>query len=240
MKLKYLLTSSALVLALASSVFLSMAASPVVTVNGGNEVQLSRSVIYWEYNATANDLGVHVTLDGENWKRMKIFRPNDSLVFDVKGYGPYNELGMTELFFEGAEPNLGEFPLSGLLARFPEGTYDFEGETVEGDDIEGESNFSHAIPAGPRVAAQLGANNFVRIAWAPVTTTPIGFPARPIVIKGYQVIVGTFQVTLPSTATFVTLPPEFVASLLPGVQAFEVLAIEQHGNQTLTEGSFVH
>ena len=95
-------------------------------------------------------------------------------------------------------------------------------------------------PAGPRVAAQLGANNFVRIAWAPVTTTPIGFPARPIVIKGYQVIVGTFQVTLPSTATFVTLPPEFVASLLPGVQAFEVLAIEQHGNQTLTEGSFVH
>ena len=33
--------------------------------------------------------------------------------------------------------------------------------------------------------------------------------------------------------------PEFVASLAPGVQPYEVLAIEANGNQTLTEGTFI-
>lgn len=228
-------------LVVGATVFFTTAASPApAPAPCGNEVQLSRSLIYWEYNASANDLGVHVTLDGEDWKRMKIRRPNGSLIFDVQGYGPYQELGMTELFFEGAEPNLADFPLSGLLARFPEGEYEFEGFTADGQEIEGESQFSHAIPAGPRVAAQVGPGNFVRIVWLPVTTTPAGFPVRPIVIKGYQVIVGSFQVTLPPAATGVTLPPEFVASMLPGPQPFEVLAIEIGGNQTLTEGSFTH
>jgi len=50
---------------------------------------------------------------------------------------------------------------------------------------------------------------------------------------------GSRQVTVPATATMVTVPPEFVASLAPGVQPFEVLAIEASGNQTLAEGSFV-
>jgi hypothetical protein len=45
-------------------------------------------------------------------------------------------------------------------------------------------------------------------------------------------------VNLPGTATQVTLPPEFVASLAPGEHPFEVLAIEASGNQTITEGSF--
>lgn len=231
----------ALGLAVGASVFFTIAASPALAPHPCDEkVQLSRSSIYWEYNATANDLGVHVTLDGEDWKRMKIFRPNGSLIFDVRGTGPYQELGMTELFFEGAEPNLADFPLSGLLQRFPEGQYEFEGSTTGGQEIEGEGAFTHAIPAGPRIAAQVGPGNLVRIVWQPVTTTPPGFPLRPIVIKGYQVIVGSFQVTVPPNVTRVTLPPEFVASMLPGPQQFEVLAVEIGGNQTLSEGTFVH
>jgi len=205
----------------------------------GGEAQLSISRIYWEYNASANDLGVHVTLDGENWKRLKILKPDKSKIFEVKGSGPYHDLGMTELFFEGAEPNLDDFPLADLLALFPEGVYDFEGLTVDGRDIEGEGTFTHAIPAGPRVRAQQGANDFLRISWSEVTSPPAGFPSRPIVISGYQVIVGKFQVTLPGSARSVTVSPEFVASLAPGEQPFEVLAIEVGGNQTLTEGVFV-
>src|SRR5262245_59202247 len=78
-------------------------------------VQLEISRIYWEYNASADDLGVHVSLDGEDWKTLKITDPNGHRLFDVRGAGPYAQLGLTELFFEGAEPTLSEFPLQDLL-----------------------------------------------------------------------------------------------------------------------------
>jgi len=203
------------------------------------EVPLSISRIYWEYNASANDLGVHVSLDGEDWKRLKIVNPDGRTLFVVEGRGPYERLGMTELFFEGAEPSLADVPLADLLAMFPEGVYEFDGRTVDGADLDGTSTFSHAIPAGPAVAAAVGPANSLVISWTAVTTPPPGFPSRPITIAGYQVIVGSFQVTVPPTTTSVTVSPEFVASLASGVQPYEVLAIEANGNQTLTEGTFV-
>jgi hypothetical protein len=55
---------------------------------------------------------------------------------------------------------------------------------------------------------------------------------------GYQVIVGSFQVTLPASSREVTLPREFVASLGRGTHDFKVLAIDATGNQTITEGTF--
>jgi hypothetical protein len=202
------------------------------------ELEISR--IYWEYNSSANDLGVHVSLDGEDWRKLKIINPAGRTIFEVEGRGPYRLLGMTELFFEGAEPNLDDFPLENLLARFPEGTYRFTGRTVDGDVIAGTGQFTHAIPAGPtNVVAALNGNSLV-ISWNPVTGPPDGFPDLPITVVGYQVIVGSFQVTIPATTTplQVTVPPEFVASLPGGENLFEVLAIEAGGNQTITEGSF--
>ncbi|MEZ5965409.1 MAG: hypothetical protein R3F56_16370 [Planctomycetota bacterium] len=202
------------------------------------ETPFSYARIYWEYNASANDLGVHVTLDGEDWTRLRIENPCERTLFDVRGKGPYRNLGMTELFFEGAEPSLNEFRLERLLALFPEGEYSFEGVTVDGDELESHHRFTHAIPAGPEVSATVRGNDRLEIQWSEVTQPPRGFPRRPIHITGYQVIVETFQVTLPATARSVTVPPEYVATLAPGVHAFEVLAIERSGNQTLTEGEF--
>jgi hypothetical protein len=182
---------------------------------------------------------VHVSLDAEDWRRLRILKPNERSIFEVEGRGAYHELGMTELFFEGAEPSLDEFPLAGLLARFPEGIYEIEGRTVDGEELESEVMFSHAIPAGPTVSAAVGPGDSLVISWTPVTSPPPGFPNRPINIVGYQVIVGLFLVTVPATTTSVTVPPEFVASLASGVQPYEVLAIEASANQTLTEGTFV-
>lgn len=54
------------------------------------------------------------------------------MIFDVAGKGAYEDLGMTELSFEGAEPSLDEFPLAQLLALFPEGKYKILGESVDG------------------------------------------------------------------------------------------------------------
>lgn len=234
---KLVVVSAVVVLALGAMFVLTGAAQPGGSSDPG-EVAFGFSKIYWEYNASANDLGVHVTLDGEDWTQLEIENPRGRSLFKVKGQGPYKNLGMTELFFEGAEPSLDEFPLRDLLDLFPEGEYEFSGRTADRQEIEGEWMFSHAIPDGPRVFSEVGAGNLLRIRWNEVTAPPPGFPNKPIHIVGYQVIVGSFQVTLPATARVVTVPPEFVQALGPGAHPFEVLAIEASANQTLTEGTF--
>jgi hypothetical protein len=194
--------------------------------------------LYIEYNSSANDLGFHVALDGEDWKSLEIVNPRGKTIFDVHGGGPYAELGLTELFFEGAEPTLDEVPLDELLAKFPEGKYKFIGTTVDGERIARRATFTHAVPAGPVVSSQVNGNTIV-ISWTPVTTAPPGFPVTSIQVVGYQVLVDPLDVTLPATSTQLTLPPEFVESLEAGEHPFEVLAIDVSGNQTITEGSFV-
>ena len=222
-----------------------LVAAGVVLIGTGRECRAAEQVpfgiakIYFEYNATANDLGVHVFLDGEDWRKLKIVSPKDLAIFSVEGKAAYNRLGMTELFFEGAEPSLADLPLEELLALFPEGDYEFKGKTVDGTKLRGTGTLSHAIPDGPSVSAVVGPGDSLVITWTPVTGPPVGFPAKPINVVGYQVIVGAFQVTVPATTTTVTDSPEFVASLAAGAQPFEVLAIEASANQTLTEGTFV-
>lgn len=202
----------------------------------GHAAKLAISRIYIEYNASGNDLGFHVFLDGEDWKTLKILSPSGASIFEVTGKGAYAQLGLTELFFEGAEPSLDDVPLAQLLAKFPPGRYRFVGTTVGNKSIDGTGILSHAIPAAPEVSAEVDGDDVV-IRWEPVTGPPPGFPSVHVTIVGYQVIVDTFQVTLPADATQVTLPEELVDALGAGEHPFEVLAIDASGNQTIMEGT---
>jgi hypothetical protein len=235
---KHVLSFSAVALALGATLILTVAASPAPRAARGDEIPLDIAKIYWEYNSSGNDLGVHVLLDGEDWRMMEIENPDERVIFEVRGKGPYRQLGMTELFFEGAEPSLADVPLEDLLELFPEGEYEFSGLDVDGEEIEGVAEFTHAIPAGPVVFTQWR-NGFLRINWFAVTGPPPGFPNRPIDIVAYQVIVGDFQVTVPDSVLGVTVTPEYVATLPPGQHGFEVLAIDASGNQSITEGTFI-
>jgi hypothetical protein len=228
------------ILSAALSLFVSLAAPRSWAGPGHGVTQLEIAKIFFEYNSSANDLGVHISLDGEDWKQLSIVNPKGRMIFTVEGKQAYKTLGMTELFFEGAEPSLDDVPLEELLALFPAGNYKFSGKTVDEGDVTGTATLSHAIPAGPsNVTAVLGPNDSLVISWDAVTGPPAGFPNEPIQIVGYQVIVDPFQVTVPGTTTSLTVSPEFVSSLGSGEHAFEVLAIDVSGNQTITEGSFV-
>ncbi len=197
--------------------------------------------IFFEFNSAGpGDLGVHVFLDGDAWKKLEIVSPIGKTILDVASKGSIKETGLTELFFEGEEPSLEDVPVDEFLARFPAGPYRFVFRPLEGDKkVEVVATLSHAVPAAPSLLpVELSGNSLV-IKWAAVPGAPPGFPALPAPqVVGYQVIVGSFQVTLPVTATSVTVPPEFVVSLESGEHGFEVLAIEASGNQTITEGSF--
>jgi len=193
--------------------------------------------IYIEYNSSANDLGFHVFLDAEDWTEVEIRNPSGATIFEVEGTGGYGDLGLTELFFEGAEPSLDDFPLEDLFDLFPEGRYRFIGTTVDGAILVSRPTLSHAVPAGPEVSATVNGDNVV-IRWTAVDSAPPDFPEQDVNVVGYQVIVGSFQVTLPATARSVKVPVAYVQSLAPGEHDFEVLAIEESGNQTITEGTF--
>lgn len=208
----------------------------------------SQRKIIIEVNGTAGDGGIQIFVDAVGWRRLEVFDPNGERVFDVAGSGSVGMTGVTELFFESAEPSFEDLPLDQLLERFPEGNYTFRGTTVDDKSLFSRAPLAHNIPAGPSVVspeegAALDPNSPVVIDWDPVTV-PFPGTTLPITIGGYQVIVErvqpqpllVFSVFLPATVTEVTVPAEFIEA--NAEYKFEVLAIEQSGNQTITESAF--
>ena len=217
-------------------------ASSSSSANAGAEPLLfSKAKILIELNATAQDAGIQMLLDGEGWEWVNVFSPKGAKVLDIRATGSVGQIGVTELFFESAEPSLEDLPLEDLLSMFPEGKYRIEGRSVEGRDMRGTAVLKHDIPGGPLVVVPLKGGvtdhrNTV-IDWLPVVS-PAG-----IQIAGYQVIVELeaplriFSVDLPATVTAVTVPAEFLEA---GKEyKFEVLVITKSGNQTITESTFV-
>ena len=77
--------------------------------------------VFIEFNSTDEDLGFHSTFDAEGWAEAVICGPDGTKHFEVKSSGSTEKYGLSELFFEGAEPSLDEQPRNEFLARFPEG-----------------------------------------------------------------------------------------------------------------------
>ena len=235
------------IVAIVASMFM---VAPVWAGNDGGEIPFSIARIIIEFNASAQDVGIQVLVDGEPWKHLRVFSPNGRRVLDITGKRSLGKQGLTELFFESSEPSLVELPLPEFLVRFPEGTYALEGKTIDGIGLEGTAILSHVIPAGPEIISPVSLDdnppvvdpsNAV-IEWNPVTDTITDSDTFEII--GYQVIVEQveprriFSIDLPALVTSVVVPPDFF--LQPDtLHKFEVLAIEASGNQTITEGEFV-
>jgi hypothetical protein len=205
----------------------------------GDEMPFEHAEIFLEFNSSEEDLGVQAFLSGEAWQEVQIIGP-DGQIMQVAGAGNLGKRGLIELFFESAEPSLEDVPLEQSVAQFPEGEYEFRGQTVEGDTLVSTATLTHEIPAGPKIVAPEEDATVdpadTRISWDPVTE-PEG-----IEIVGYQVIVErenpvrSFSVDLPAETTSVWVSPDFLES---GTEyKVEVLAIASSGNQTITQGSF--
>jgi hypothetical protein len=151
----------------------------------------SQAKIIIEINASAGDGGIQISVDGVGWNRLEVFDPDWQKIFDVSGSSSVGVTGVTELFFESAEPSFQDLPLDQLLDRFREGNYQFDGITVEEGRLTGKAALKHNIPAGPRIISPPEGATLtlpVVIDWDPVTDA---FPGTnlPVMIVGYQVIV---------------------------------------------------
>lgn len=230
------------------------------------EVEFEVAELYLELNDTDGDLGFHGLIDGDEWKRLRIINPEGRPLMNAWLRGALRDQGLTEFFFESAEPTFDELDPAEFLARFPEGAYEIEGVTVDGEEIEGESELSHTL-AGP--APNLRVNGIaaadgcdiplagvvapVTISWDPVTMShpDLGNTGIPVTVRQYELVaeiergdddvpdVLVFKVDmLPNNGGGLsfTLPADFVGDYEEF--KFEVVTKLDNGNQTATESCF--
>ena len=216
-------------------------------------IPLKEAKLNIEHNATDNDTGFQGFIDSDGWQRLDMKGPDGTLL-SITARGDLGELGMTELFFETVEPENADVPIEELLQTLPEGDYVISGKAMEEGEsagkISGTAWLTHVIPAGPQLLTPAQGStvptNGLIASWNPVTATIDG---GPVTIIAYQLIIekdaephphmiGTFGLSmyLPPSVTSIDIPDGF---LEPGTHyKWEVLAIEESGNQTLSSGEF--
>jgi hypothetical protein len=231
-----------------------------------DEIPFSVANVFFELNNTDGDLGIHALIDGDPWKRLEIEDPNERKLLNVRLKGRLRRQGLTELFFESAEPPFeSDDPEEVTLTpeeffeRFPEGEYEVSGRTLEGDELESTAMVTHLMPAPADNVMVNGSATpedcddgpvpmviepFV-ISWDAVTLShpEIGRTNEPITVDRYEVVVEReepaplkFTIDLPPDVTTVQLPAGLTNT---GEQLkLEVLVREASGNQTAVETCF--
>jgi len=222
-----------------------------------DELAFSEANIYFELNNTDGDLGIHALIDGNPWKKLVIEDPNERKMLNVKVKGRLRKQGMTEFFFESAEPNFDELDPDDFFTRFPEGYYEVEGISLEGEELESEVYLSHVMPA-PAAGITVSGVEYsddcdafvpevstpVTIAWEPVITShPDLGSSGEVFVDKYQLVVEieepetlVYSVDLPPGTTSMSVPEEFIS--LGEEFKYEILVRESSGNQTAVESCF--
>ncbi len=208
-----------------------------------NEIPFSEAHLFFELNNTDGDLGIHALIDGDPWKKLEIEDPSERKMLDIKVSGRLKRQGLTEIFFESAEPTFDELSPQRFFRRFRQGIYEIEGKTLSGQELESEVELTHVMPAPaePTVNGLPMSQNCdeedpgfditvteapVTIAWPPVMNShpdPNGGgagvqPPVPVNIHNYEVVVevevDVDGESFPSVI-HVTLPPGETAIEIP-------------------------
>lgn len=263
--------SSAKVLPVAAAAFLVL--STGVRADGRNhdddvEIPFAEAHLFFELNNTDGDLGIHGKVDGGPWTHIKIEDVDERRFMTVRARGRGRKQGITELFFESAEPPFDELPPEVFFKRFPEGIYEVEGRSLDGQELESEMLVTHTMPAPPQPTVNgqpmaqtcddedpdydiTEVNAPVTIAWPAVETSHPDLGTRPpvgVTISNYEVVVEVeVEVDGEEFASVmnIVLPPGETVMTVPaqflaqGDQfKYEVLAREESDNQTAIESCF--
>ena len=196
--------------------------------------------IYFELNNTDGDLGIHGKFDGGPWTKIWLKDSKRRQLMEVTARGRLRRQGVTELFFESAEPQFKDLPPADFFKRFPEGIYKIYGISEDGNLLVGKSLISHVMPAAPDgiyvneekiilddvdceeeenvPEVERDENGDVVISWAPVTTSHTGLgEAGDVEAILYQLVV---EVELENGEEFtsvfsVDLPPDVTEMTVP-------------------------
>lgn len=242
------------------AIILGLAAPLGLAEEDDEEIPFDEAEIFFELNNTDGDLGIHALIDGDAWNWLEIEGPRERELLNIWVRHRLRRQGLTEIFFESAEPTFDDLAPEKFFRRFPEGEYEIEGRTLEGEELESETEVTHVMPAPPEISvngmpaaancdAELPVVSApVTISWPPVTEShpDLGRSGEMIEVVNYEVVVEidetpfrTSTILPPSemdTMSFV-VPSEILA--LGEEIKFEVLVREVSFNQTAVESCFV-
>jgi hypothetical protein len=108
------------------------------------ETEFSEASIILEHNATDGDAEIVVFAKGgdKGLARISILAPDGTAVLDLSTQK--RTLGLQKFSVETAEP-----VMSKVISAYPEGTYRFEGVTVDGVRLHSTTNLVHGLPSPP-------------------------------------------------------------------------------------------
>ena len=168
--------------------------------------------------------------------------PNGDVMFSVMAASSVGMQGITEFFFESAEPSFDEQSLEELLELFPEGKYRLSGTTTEGRKLRGTALLTHALPDAPVLVFPIEGEevdpNDAVFSWQLVADPPSSWIVRyQVIVECEEPVFRVLDVLVGPTVDSLTVPPEFLEEGADECK-WEVLAIERSGNQTISETEF--
>jgi hypothetical protein len=220
---------------------LVLGTAPVRSAQAATE-PFTQAQVFFEYNSVEGNMGIQLFFDGE-WTEVEIRDPKGRVIFETDAQRRLRKVGGAEVRFESVEPSFDPAdPDPDFFKKFPAGSYTFRGNALDGGKLKSTVELSHQLPAAPLVTPS---SNKVQWTWA---QGPPPLDAAPL--AGFQVIfeilvndsvVRSLTVELPASATSFVIPGEFLptpAEVSAGaVLVFEVLALAENGNRTITQGN---
>jgi hypothetical protein len=215
--------------------------------------------VYFELNDTDGDLGIHALIDADAWRMLSLETPRHRHEVGIVLTGSFRRQGLTELFFESAEPNFEDLSPEQFFNRFPEGDYVVHAKSIENQSFEMADTVNHLMPA-PAQGLEVNGVELPEncdeelpslsppftIAWESVEMShpTIGRTNESIEVAKYQLVLERedealiFTIDLPPEITEVEIPAGFAES---GEEfKVEVIAKEASGgNQTAVETCFL-
>lgn len=220
-------------------VALVLGAAPWRSAQAASE-PFSQAQVFFEYNSVEGNIGIQFFFDGE-WTDVEIRDPKGRAIFETDTRGQLRKVGGAEVCFESVEPSFDSTdPHPDFFKKFPAGPYTFRDKAVDGGKLNSTVELSHQLPAAPVVTPS---SNKVQRTWAPGQP-----PVDAAPLAGFQVIfeivvkenaVRSLTADLPDSAASFVIPAEFLptpAEVTEGtVIVFEVLALAENGNGTITQ-----
>lgn len=221
----------------------------------GSKTQFSEAELYLELNDTDGDLGIHASIDGGPWTELEVEGPGDRVLLSILSRDAMRQQGLTQLFFESAEPPFDELAPEDFFLRFPEGRYEIAGRMQDGREMKAIARLSHILaapPANVTVSGIPAAENCdadlpvvsapVTIAWDPVMAShPDLGRSGPVTVSRYELFVERdgvkLSLELPPSVTAFEVPPAVTA--LGTDFKFEIIVRTTTGNNTAVESCFV-
>jgi hypothetical protein len=237
-----------IMLATAVAVFLTMG-QPALSA----EVELDEAKVFIEWNSTDSDHGIQFFWDSDGFTKMTVSNESGK-VLSINTRSNVKRQGLTETAIESVEPEESEQTREEFFERFPEGTYEFSGISIDGENIEGEAEFTHDL-LEPVVFTKI---NLPVIEWVEPELNDV--TGQPLEVVGYEVVVELVVLieeddeeeervfkettTFPAgvskhlvSETFMNViknPPGEIYEL-----KVEILADEPSGNRTITEEAVI-